>query len=110
MIIKNACRTIHRLERISARLLKPSSDPGIPARRSIHNVIHAKKPFRLAVIGSGPAGFYSAYRVMTRIEDAVVDMYEQLPAPFGLVRYGVAPDHPEVKVLLRCYWHPAFTK
>ncbi|KAK8172696.1 NADPH:adrenodoxin oxidoreductase mitochondrial precursor [Phyllosticta citrichinensis] len=55
------------------------------------------KPFRLAVIGSGPAGFYSAYRVMNKIPDAVVDMYEQLPVPFGLVRFGVAPDHPEVK-------------
>jgi adrenodoxin-NADP+ reductase len=52
----------------------------------------------VAVIGSGPAGFYTAYRVMAKIEDAHVDMYERLPVPFGLVRYGVAPDHPEVKV------------
>jgi adrenodoxin-NADP+ reductase len=35
---------------------------------------------------------------MSKINDARVDMYEQLPVPFGLVRYGVAPDHPEVKV------------
>jgi adrenodoxin-NADP+ reductase len=52
----------------------------------------------MAVIGSGPAGFYTAYKVMERIENAVIDMYEQLPVPFGLVRFGVAPDHPEVKV------------
>ena len=52
----------------------------------------------MAVIGSGPAGFYCAYKLMSRIEDAVVDMYEQLPVPYGLVRFGVAPDHPEVKV------------
>jgi adrenodoxin-NADP+ reductase len=52
----------------------------------------------MAVIGSGPAGFYTAYKVMERIENAKVDMYEQLPVPFGLVRFGVAPDHPEVKV------------
>ncbi|KAH0538059.1 hypothetical protein FGG08_005321 [Glutinoglossum americanum] len=51
----------------------------------------------MAVIGSGPAGFYTAYRVMSKIENAVVDMYEQLPVPYGLVRFGVAPDHPEVK-------------
>ncbi|KAI9736060.1 MAG: NADPH-adrenodoxin reductase [Claussenomyces sp. TS43310] len=51
----------------------------------------------MAVIGSGPAGFYTAYRVMSKIENAVIDMYEQLPVPFGLVRFGVAPDHPEVK-------------
>lgn len=56
------------------------------------------RPFRIAVLGSGPAGFYSAYKVMQGIENAVVDMYEHLPVPFGLVRYGVAPDHPEVKV------------
>lgn len=52
----------------------------------------------MAVVGSGPAGFYTAYRVMSLIDDAKVDMYEALPVPFGLVRFGVAPDHPEVKV------------
>lgn len=57
------------------------------------------RPFRMAVVGSGPAGFYTAYRVMSLIDRAKVDMYEALPVPFGLVRFGVAPDHPEVKVL-----------
>lgn len=61
-------------------------------------VTHDERPFRMAVVGSGPAGFYTAYKVMAKIEGAVVDMYEQLPSPFGLVRFGVAPDHPEVKV------------
>lgn len=56
------------------------------------------RPFRMAVVGSGPAGFYTSYRVMSLIEGAKVDMYEALPVPFGLVRFGVAPDHPEVKV------------
>lgn len=61
-------------------------------------------PFRMAVVGSGPAGFYTAYRVMSKIPGAKVDMYETLPVPFGLVRHGVAPDHPEVKVSLHhCY-------
>jgi len=59
---------------------------------------HDGRPFRMAVIGSGPAGFYTAYKVMSKIENSVVDMYEHLPVPFGLVRFGVAPDHPEVKV------------
>ncbi|KAI0478778.1 nucleotide-binding domain-containing protein [Xylariaceae sp. FL0804] len=54
-------------------------------------------PFRMAVVGSGPAGFYTAYRVMSKIPKARVDMFEALPVPFGLVRFGVAPDHPEVK-------------
>lgn len=63
-------------------------------------VAQNSRPFRVVIVGSGPAGFYTAYRLLTKIQDVVVDMYEQLPVPFGLVRYGVAPDHPEVKV--RC--------
>lgn len=58
----------------------------------------SSRPFRVAVVGSGPAGFYAAYRLMSKVPEAIIDMYEQLPVPFGLVRYGVAPDHPEVKV------------
>lgn len=57
----------------------------------------------MAVVGSGPAGFYTAYRAMSLIDRAKVDMYEALPVPFGLVRFGVAPDHPEVKV-----WWPRY--
>ncbi|CAG8492041.1 3652_t:CDS:10 [Diversispora eburnea] len=56
-----------------------------------------EKPFRLAVIGSGPAGFYTAYHMLKKYPNTLLDMYEALPIPFGLVRYGVAPDHPEVK-------------
>ena len=55
------------------------------------------RPPTVAIIGSGPAGFYTAQKLMREIEGTVVDMYEQLPVPFGLVRFGVAPDHPEVK-------------
>ncbi|KAI2636984.1 nucleotide-binding domain-containing protein [Hypomontagnella submonticulosa] len=55
------------------------------------------KPFRMAVVGSGPAGFYTAYRVMSKVPKTKVDMFEALPVPYGLVRFGVAPDHPEVK-------------
>jgi adrenodoxin-NADP+ reductase len=52
----------------------------------------------VAIIGSGPAGFYTAQKLMRDMHGTKVDMYEQLPVPFGLVRFGVAPDHPEVKV------------
>ncbi|KAI0152285.1 nucleotide-binding domain-containing protein [Hypoxylon sp. NC0597] len=55
------------------------------------------RPLRMAVVGSGPAGFYTAYRVMSKVPNTKVDMYEALPVPYGLVRFGVAPDHPEVK-------------
>lgn len=58
----------------------------------------AKAPFRLAVVGSGPAGFYASHRVLRDLPNAHVDMFDSLPVPHGLVRFGVAPDHPEVKV------------
>ena len=53
--------------------------------------------FRLAIIGSGPAAFYTASRIQTLLPYSKIDIYERLPTPFGLVRYGVAPDHPEVR-------------
>lgn len=53
---------------------------------------------RIAIIGSGPAGYYTAYRLMKKLPGIHVDMFESLPVPYGLVRFGVAPDHPEVKV------------
>ena len=74
--------------------------PAQTPRRCNHDIASHGKPFRMAVLGSGPAGFYTAYKVMSSIDNAVVDMYEQLPVPFGLVRFGVAPDHPDVKVRL----------
>lgn len=58
---------------------------------------------KLAIIGSGPSAFYAAARVLSSVPqarqgDVRVHMYDRLWAPHGLVRYGVAPDHPEVKV------------
>ena len=50
---------------------------------------------RAAIVGSGPAGFYAADFLLKA--GFVVDLYERLPAPFGLVRYGVAPDHQTIK-------------
>ncbi|PLB47753.1 ferredoxin/adrenodoxin reductase [Aspergillus steynii IBT 23096] len=66
-------------------------------RRHNSHAVQTDRPFRVAIVGSGPAGFYAAYRLLGKVDNAVVDMYEKLPVPFGLVRYGVAPDHPEVK-------------
>jgi len=51
---------------------------------------------RVAIIGSGPAGVYSAAALVAH-GDVSVDVFERLPCPFGLVRYGVAPDHPKIK-------------
>jgi adrenodoxin-NADP+ reductase len=68
-----------------------------PLRNVYSTAATARGRLRVAIIGSGPAGFYTAHRLLNKNQDAVIDMYEQLPVPYGLVRYGVAPDHPEVK-------------
>lgn len=52
---------------------------------------------KVAVIGAGPGGFYAAESLLRSGVDVAVDMYEKLPVPFGLVRFGVAPDHPKLK-------------
>ena len=79
------------------------------SRRHSSHVIRDGRPFRVAILGSGPAGFYTAYKVMSSIENAIIDMYECLPVPFGLVRYGVAPDHPEVRVKMLFSRHLYFS-
>ena len=54
-------------------------------------------PLRVAVVGSGPSGFYAAEHLQSRPDVVVqVDMYDRLPTPFGLVRGGVAPDHQKI--------------
>jgi ferredoxin/flavodoxin---NADP+ reductase len=72
-----------------------------------------EQPIRIAVIGSGPAGFYAAGHLLKDSEGRVeVDMFERLPTPWGLVRSGVAPDHPKIKSVTRIYEktaaHPRF--
>ncbi|TDD59622.1 pyridine nucleotide-disulfide oxidoreductase [Kribbella antibiotica] len=59
------------------------------------------KDLRIAVIGAGPAGIYAADIVTKEHAGAQVDLIERLPAPFGLVRYGVAPDHPRIKEIIK---------
>ena len=57
---------------------------------------------RLAIVGAGPAGIYAA-DILLKTErrfDVSIDLFEQLPAPYGLVRYGVAPDHPRIKGII----------
>jgi ferredoxin/flavodoxin---NADP+ reductase len=65
---------------------------------------------RVAVIGAGPAGFYAAADLLKA--GCEVDLYDAVPTPFGLVRFGVAPDHPKIKTVTRMYEktakHPAF--
>lgn len=59
--------------------------------------------FQVAIVGSGPSGFYAAEALLRRRADARIDMYDRLPTPFGLVRGGVAPDHPKIKQVTLVY-------
>ncbi|HEY9446616.1 MAG TPA: FAD-dependent oxidoreductase, partial [Burkholderiales bacterium] len=72
----------------------------------------ADNPLRVAIVGSGPSGFYAAEEMLQGPVAAEVTMIERLPVPFGLVRSGVAPDHPKLKqpmaVFDRIAQSPAF--
>ena len=70
------------------------SDDGVPVPPS------ADRPLRVAVVGAGPAGIYAA-EALTRQDDVpvAVDLVDRLPSPFGLVRYGIAPDHPKMRAI-----------
>ncbi|MBA2297128.1 MAG: FAD-dependent oxidoreductase [Actinobacteria bacterium] len=70
--------------------------------RSIAQVSSAAN-LRVAVVGSGPAGFYAAAALFASELDVEVDLIERLPTPWGLVRLGVAPDHPKIKAVSRAF-------
>src|SRR5690606_36409957 len=64
----------------------------------------ASRPLRVAIVGAGPAAFYTAEALLK--QPALVcpiDMFNRYPAPFGLVRVGVAPDHQSIKSVTRIY-------
>ncbi|MFJ2371092.1 FAD-dependent oxidoreductase [Microbacterium sp. NPDC087665] len=54
---------------------------------------------RIAIVGAGPAGIYAADILLGLVPTASIDLFEKLPAPYGLVRYGVAPDHPRIRAI-----------
>jgi ferredoxin--NADP+ reductase len=61
------------------------------------------RPLRVAVVGSGPAGFYAAGHLLAADLPVDVDLIDRLPTPWGLVRLGVAPDHPNIKAVSRVF-------
>jgi len=60
-------------------------------------------PLRVAVVGSGPSGFYAVDALYKADVNVSIDMYERLPSPYGLVRSGVAPDHPKLRNAIKVY-------
>ena len=63
----------------------------------------ARCPLHIVIVGSGPSGFYAAEALLRSGRDVRVDMIERLPNPYGLVRSGVAPDHPKLKQSISVY-------
>lgn len=60
-------------------------------------------PLRVAIIGTGPSGFYAAEHLLKRHPEIEIDLFDRLPTPYGLVRGGVAPDHQKIKAVTRVY-------
>ncbi|KAJ9477691.1 putative NADPH:adrenodoxin oxidoreductase, mitochondrial [Pseudozyma hubeiensis] len=89
----------------ATRLARSAVDPSSSSSSSSVSALPRKA--RIAIIGAGPSGFYAASRLLSRIpyssthtpttQPLAIDIFDRLPVPHGLVRYGVAPDHPDVK-------------
>ncbi|MQA79923.1 MAG: NADP oxidoreductase [Streptosporangiales bacterium] len=56
---------------------------------------------RVAIVGSGPSGLYAVRSLLESSTTVSIDVFDRLPAPYGLVRYGVAPDHPKMRTVIR---------
>ncbi|MGD9921010.1 MAG: FAD-dependent oxidoreductase [Pseudorhodoplanes sp.] len=67
------------------------------------NAASEMHPLQVAIVGSGPSGFYAAEALLKARPDVKIDMLDRLPTPFGLVRGGVAPDHPKIKQVILVY-------
>lgn len=62
------------------------------------------RPLRVAIVGAGPSGFYTAAALLAAKDLQIsIDLIDRLPTPYGLVRYGVAPDHPKIKEVVRVF-------
>lgn len=83
----------------------PEATPTEPAAPEVGS---AKRPLRVAIVGAGPSGFYTAAALLAAGAGGsgpavAIDVFDRLPAPYGLVRYGVAPDHPKIKAVDRVF-------
>lgn len=62
-----------------------------------------ERPLRVAIVGAGPGGFFAADSLLRSLVLCHVDMFDRLPAPYGLVRGGVAPDHPKIRNVTKTF-------
>src|SRR6516225_3534055 len=83
-------------------MCRPCCDAQPPRAQPPPTEGSSMRPYHVAIVGSGPSGFFAAASLLKAADasediDVVVDMLEMLPTPWGLVRSGVAPDHPKIK-------------
>jgi ferredoxin--NADP+ reductase len=69
----------------------------------MHDVTSHANSLKIAIVGSGPSGFYAVEALLYGRQDVEIDLYDRIPVPFGLVRYGVAPDHQKLKEVTRVF-------
>lgn len=81
----------------------------LPIAKYCKNYSDSKR-IKTAIVGAGPAGFYAAQYILKHLQNSQVDVIEKLPVPFGLVRFGVAPDHPDVKIVINTFTKTAENK
>lgn len=72
-------------------------NPDFKQRLESQHLVKSDRDYRFAIVGCGPAGFYCAKQIIKNVPRVRVDIFDRNPHPFGLVRTGVAPDHPEMK-------------
>ncbi|XP_068119301.1 NADPH:adrenodoxin oxidoreductase, mitochondrial isoform X1 [Hyperolius riggenbachi] len=92
---------------LSARIRTVPTSRCLGLQRTLTSAPH---PLQICIVGSGPAGFYTAQHLLKHHSQTMVDIYEKLPVPFGLVRFGVAPDHPEVKNVINTFTQTAHSE
>ena len=93
---------LERFREINARYFEHHPlMPDDSAHASPHTAVKTGS-LRVAIVGAGPAGCYAADELI-RIKGVEVDLFERLPTPYGLVRYGVAPDHQHTKAITRLF-------
>ena len=76
---------------------EPEKDSGTSGKDASRQKLH------IAIVGSGPSGFYAAEALLRSGRNVSITMIERLPTPYGLVRSGVAPDHPKLKQAIAVY-------
>ena len=84
----------------------------LPPLPLFYRLVSSTSPpsLHIAVVGAGPAGYYATQHIAKALPTSTIDMYEKLPVPYGLVRYGVAPDHQEVKNCITTFSKTALSK